>query len=525
MNSTRILVCVFVFLSSALLVELALKSIDLSLLSQSRASGASKWESFRKLKLDERASEESPASDDQGSVDNVGHGQSSNSQAPSPSALPDSRHVPEEGADSVAVDTSAKYAENTAVAPKFDALRESYKFVRCPQARSRGNNRWSWYLCDMEIASVPQLSPYGVDMPLSFMTPAANRFSPEQPARLMVYLHPDEGGSGRFVTGPSSFSFREDAIEIHAQEERYGKNPGGSWWGLSGAQAGAVANYNGRRLVAAIDYVRSRFGAAVDLEKGIHLKGKSLGGAGVMHQPFILPAYAENIAIVDSVIGHMMAPKCCRKMMTRAWGSDQFDSVDIRMQWPKVSHIHFFWRGGSNDGLGRFDIDFFDLCEREKISCSGYWLRGGHSATEKGYKLNRSLFTDPNQDVTLDKPLPVISGSTANHHGEQRGYHNRGITWNYAGLSDSHDSVEIPLQYIAMRNIGPGLPDQPESVSFSVTPRNLKYFELKEGQNVSWTFGHQSGVSRVAPNGLVTIDGLVLQTHSGYQILVLERTP
>ena len=395
--------------------------------------------------------------------------------------------------------------------------------VDCPSEKTKGNNRGDWFLCRLDIANEPFLSPYGVDMPMSFMTPVSSNFSSSKPARIRVFLHPDDGGSGAFVTGPSSFAFRQDAIEIHNQEERYKNNPKSSWWGYSGGQVGKVENYNGRRIAISIDYLLKRYGHKVDLGKGIHLVGKSLGGAGVMHQSMILPKYQDKIASVDSVIGSMIMSKCCRSTVKNSWGMDRFDEVDIRLQWKKVQNTHFHWRGGSNDSLGRFDLEFFELCEQRKISCSGVWLRSGHGIKEKGYTLNMSIFTDNNQDVTLDKVLPVITNNSSNYHGKLRGYHNRGISWHHARIVDSAEKIQIPLRYIAQKNLGPELPDQPDTVSFSVTPRHIANFKIVSGDKITWNFGSQSGIAVVNSDGLFTIDNLMLKSGESYKTLDVKR--
>ncbi|MDX2465442.1 MAG: hypothetical protein QNK31_13140, partial [Porticoccus sp.] len=395
--------------------------------------------------------------------------------------------------------------------------------VVCPKDKTQGKGTWSWYLCELKIANNPHLSPYGVDMPMSFMTPSAQYFSVDDPARIMIFMHPDEGGRGSFVTGPSSFSFRRDAVEIHNQEERYASNPGGSWWVYSGGQAGSVANYNGRRIAATIDYVLARYGNRIDLNKGLHLKGTSLGGAGVMHQSMILPKYQDKIAIVDAMIGLMIIPKCCEAQVKKAWGGrDLFPTVDIRSQWQKVQDIHFYWRGGANDNYRRFDLTFFDVCEQRKISCSAVWLQSGHSTHEKSYRVNMSLFTDRNQDISLDKILPVITNNSANYHGKLRGYHNRGISWHYGRIVDSPEKIEIPLRYVAQKNLGPDLPDQPEVVSFSITPRHIAHFNVKSGDTVAWYFAGQSGTIVVNKAGLMTIDNLKLKSGTDYQLLTIK---
>lgn len=491
-------------------VEYATQEPNNTLLTQ--YADVSKWREYRDVRLKK---EKSPSPTD------------------SDSPIKDASAPPQTSPDEVITNkdrTEKDRVKQAHSAQKYHAPFSDYStfpdhsaLVDCPSEKTKGNNRWNWYLCRLGIAKEPFLGPYGIDMPMSFMTPVSSNFSSNKPARIRVFLHPDDDGSGVFVTGPSSFAFRQGTIEIHNQEERYQDNPGGSWWGFSGGQVGKIENYNGRRIAVSIDYILKRYGNQVDLEKGIHLVGKSLGGAGVMHQSMIIPKYQDKIASVDSVIGSMIIPKCCRSTVQSAWGASQFDEVDIRLQWRKVQNIHFHWRGGSNDSLGRFDLEFFELCEQRKISCSGVWLRSGHGIREKGYTLNMSIFTDSNQDVTLDKILPVITNNSSSYHGKLRGYHNRGISWHHARIVDSAEKIQIPLRYIAQKNLGPELPDQPDTARFSVTPRHIANFKIVSGDKVSWSFGGQSGIAVVNDDGLFTIENLMLKSGESYKTLNIKH--
>ncbi len=398
------------------------------------------------------------------------------------------------------------------------------KIVHCPDTPTFQNGAGArWYFCDVNIATEPYYTPYDKDFPISYMIPREDNF---QDARVRVYLHPDSA-NGAYVTGPSSFAFRQDTVEIHPMEQQWGNNGYTGWWLYSGNEVGTIANYNGRQIALGIDYIMDKYSDKIDLGKGIYLVGKSLGGAGVMHQSMILPKYQDKIAIVDGIIARMMIPKNGERAVKRAWGTkavnpELYDSVDIRLQYDKVKDIHFMWRGGSNDSLGRFDIEFLQICEQRKISCSATWLLSGHGISEAGYSLNMQLWTDPNQDATLDKILPVITNNTSNYHGRLRGYHNRGITWNHKAIVDQADRIVIPLQYRAMTNLGSDLPDQPQQVMFSVTLRHVKNFTFQPGDEVQWQFGQQRGTTTIALDGLLTIDGLRRKSSQGYQELVIK---
>lgn len=401
----------------------------------------------------------------------------------------------------------------------YDSL--SPPVIECPETpdASPRSGRFQWFLCHLDIDNNPVYTPYGIDFPFSYVVPAD--LSPEKPARLLVYLHPYDSGAGSYVTGASSFHFLNNTVELHNAEQNY-KTSSGGWWVYSGNGVGKPGNYNGNQIAASIDYLIKKYGDGIAIEKGIHFKGKSLGGAGVMHQAMVLPKYQDKIAVVDAVIARMMMPKTQRKDMTRLWGAALLDSADVRKQWHKIVDIHFNWRGGSNDSLGTFDREFLDICELRKISCSAVWLKSGHGLTEKGYSLNTDLWLDENQDVTLDKVLPVITNNSSNYHSVDRGYHNRGISWNHAELSDTPEAITISLKYLAQKNIGPELPDQPDTVTFSITPRHIKHFQFRGVGSFNWRFGEQSGKVQIGADGLITIDGLQLTSGAGYKTLRIE---
>jgi hypothetical protein len=368
----------------------------------------------------------------------------------------------------------------------------------------------------------PYYTPWGLEMPVSFITPKNDCFGPKEPVRLIAYLHPYDNGAGNWVEKPWQVSEPLTTIEIRNQEDGYGEGIGG-WWGYSGGQAGEAANYNGERIAASIDYVLHKFSHSVDIAQGIILRGKSLGGTGAILQSMILPRHRDKIAIVDATIPNMLFVKCCKDKVTKSWAGQPMELADFRLQAPNQRNIHYFLRGGSNDHLGVFDLEFFNICENERISCAGTWLRGGHSTTEKGYRLPTELFMDPNQDARLDQVLPVITKFSGNNHSTERGHHNRGISWDQSGVVDSSHSLRIPLRYIAMRNLGDNMPDQPDRVTFSITPRRVEEFLFQPGQKIDWIFGEQSGQVRVPADGLLTIPDITLQSADRYTLLVLSH--
>jgi hypothetical protein len=379
--------------------------------------------------------------------------------------------------------------------------------ISCPAEPTKKFSKTTWFKCTINAANDSMLTSNGIDYPMSYMIP--NWGFTDKPLR--VYMHPDDGGSGVFVTGSSSFRYSLDLVELHNEEQKY-KGGSGGWWMYSGSPR---KNYNGNQIAASIDYLLGKYPDKINLDKGLQLVGTSLGGAGVIGQSMILPKYQDKVASVSSSYGYLIMPKSNPAAIS-GWTQAQLDSVDIRKQWAKVQNIHYRWTGGENDTFKMFDTEFMDVCEQRKISCMLTWLQSGHGASEPGYTL--PMWGD--NKATLDKILPVITNNSSNHHGIKRGYHNLGIKWDHALLLDTSTEVAIPLTYTAHKGMGTDLPDQPDTATFSITPRHVKYFDLSG--EVTWTFGSQSGTTSIGSDGLLTIDGLTLNDGES-KVLSLKK--
>lgn len=382
--------------------------------------------------------------------------------------------------------------------------------VICPNEVTKSFSKTDWFVCSIKTEGLASLSPYGTDYPMSYMIPKWG-FTNKQ---IRVFLHPDEGGRGSYATGPSSFRFSLDLVEIHPVEQKYNGQSGG-WWMYSGTPK---LNYNGNQIAASVDYIVDLYKDKVSLEKGLQLVGTSLGGAGVIGQSMILPKYQSRISSVSSNYGYMIMPKTNPKAIS-SWTEAQLASVDIRKQWQKVQHIHYKWTGGENDTFNMFDPEFMDICEQRKISCRVTWLQSGHGASESGYSI--PMWSD--NSVALNKILPVLTNNTSNYIGEKRGYYNIGIKWDLPNVIETETEIKIPLTYTANKSMGVGVPDQPDVVSFSITPRHIKLFNI-EG-TVQWTFGEQSGSVSKGADNLITIDGLSLNDTQSKTLIIGNIPP
>jgi len=411
--------------------------------------------------------------------------------------------------------------------------------IDCPDTPTSETASRSWTLCAINSIAFPEYTANESDYKMSFRVPKA--LTPENKGRVTVYMHPSTSGE-QFVTGSDSFTYTlpqgNRQIEIHTLEQTVGVNPdgvqnSGGWWAWSGfGREAGTGNYNGKQIAASIDYIldHSEYGQLVDIEKGIHLKGTSLGGAGAYMQAYILPKYQDKIAIASSFYGVMnMAMIENEGKVKGGWGSqvespELYAAIDSRIGsvWRKGQNIFWHWAGGSDDGLGRMDFAFIDRCNTSKIACSLRWLKSGHGVNEVGYTLPHALFLDDNQDVTLDKILPVITNNSANFITPDRGQINRGMSWHHANIVDTVDEIIVPLRYVAQKGVGPDFPDMPDDITFDLTLRHVKNFDTAVGTVVDWTFGAGSGTAVVGGDGLLTIP-LGMTTGTEYKVLSVKK--
>lgn len=417
-------------------------------------------------------------------------------------------------------DDFKKIRLNEPTADKKPAI-QADNTISCNTATTRvaqdGQN-YLWHPCAFD-ANNATYTPYGIGYPLIYITPRGHSFSESSPARIRVVLHSANNDSDHFNTVKHLATPDANSVEIHPREQAWQGHQGGHWV-FSGQESGRADNYNGQQIAAGIDYVLKTHVGQISIDQGIHLKGQNEGGTGVMHQALTLPRYQSDIAIVEASGGLMRAAKNHRDTLTPYWGTGFFNAVNFNKQRRKAQHIHFHW-SGSSEGEG-FDSSFIDWCEQYRISCSLAWHPGTTPPAGGNWQNLANLWQNPEQNVTLNQLLPVITNSTANYHGDQGGYHNRGISWSHAKMLDSKTHLRIPLKYDATKHIGAGIPDQPDRVMFSLTPRHVRYFPIIANTQVSWQFGVQQGTAYIDSDNTLTIEKLSLQSGKGYTDLIIN---
>ncbi len=365
--------------------------------------------------------------------------------------------------------------------------------------------------------------------PVAFIVPKA-----PGPHRVKVKLSGYSAKPEAFCTGLDWAS--DDFIVIKPCAAHYpdlsmhaidGVRPMG-WWGWYRGPS------NSMRLGLSVS--KAAMDLDSDMDAGIYLEGSSYGGTGAILQSMMLrqadPWWGNLISVVRADIPHTNFIKNWMnyKPVDLAWEGYNRDGADIEKQMANGSLDQIYYRvnGSPADTSVIFDLEFFRLCNQYKVACFGTWHNAGHTIAEPGINLPfYSLYAGPDMDVRLDQMLPVFTNSSANHWGNKRGHYNLGLQWHQGGYYiDSDVGVLLPIRYVAQRNIGGGIPDQPSQATFDVTVRRITNFALEVGTRVKWELrneiGHYgSGQVTVTRKGEVTVPGLTLPDSPEYAGLIL----
>jgi peptidoglycan/xylan/chitin deacetylase (PgdA/CDA1 family) len=417
------------------------------------------------------------------------------------------------------------------------AAKPDRNLIRAPETPTETGGWWKFYAGTMAIAGNNFYDPHGVDFKWAY---SRKDPLPKYP-RVVVHMHGSGGGQGSMeVFGPSPLG----DIEVRTQDAEAYNQDWREWWtfGRDGTP------YAGRRIVATLQFLRKRYNLDLGV-RGIVLQGPSMGGAGAVIQTMILPSpWREYIAWSSARAGVIMPRQIARRDPAQyanfppdnAQHKALWDSIDFAVRSatdPTVQGIHYRHAFSTDDQFSAgvnnasTQLEFVNLIEQHRIGGAFGWVKAGHSTYEQGVNLpDLSEFEAPEQDVTLDRAHPAITRSTgnfplraadrANHIAYPRGHYNMGITWNHAGIVDDASQIVFPLKYKRRAGIGGGIPDQPERITISVTPRRAKHFRMRDGETVQWSWdgGALSGVATVA-GGTVTIDAIPLQSGDQYKML------
>lgn len=421
------------------------------------------------------------------------------------------------------------------------AAPKKLSLLTAPKRPTERGGSWAFFRGKMDIAQESNLDPHGIAFEWAY---GRRDPLPDNP-RIVVHMHGSGGGKGSvlWAFAPSS---RGD-IEVRVQDAETYNQGWREWW-----QFGADGKpYPGRRIAAALEFVTQRYNVDVS-GRGIVLDGPSMGGAGAVVQTMILPdPWRQTIAWSTGRVGIVMPRRVAQKSPGQyavqppdnARNRALWDSVDFALRAavdPIVRGIHYRHTFSSNDQFsagpdGNTQTEFVNLIEKNKIGGAFSWVSAGHDAVEKGVRLpDLSSFEDAAQDVSLDRAHPAFTHSTGNYplRAAQRidekkfprGHYNMGLVWNHAEIRDEPSQLVFPLRYVSRSNLGKGIPNQPEAITVSVTPRRPRHFQLQDGETLRWSWnGGQLEGTALVNKDTVTIDSIPLVSNQSFKNLRIYR--
>ncbi|MFT4518431.1 MAG: hypothetical protein ACI9JM_000812 [Halioglobus sp.] len=413
--------------------------------------------------------------------------------------------------------------------------------IRASTDTSVGNASWLYFAGTMNIKSNAYYDPHDINFTWAY---ARREPLPNYP-RIVVSMH------GADVREDALEAFEPSTrgdIEIRTLDAGAYNNTWLEWWmfGRDGTP------YPGRRIAAALQFLSTRYWIDMSVN-GIVLEGEGMGGTGAVIQTMLLPSpWREYIAYSSARSGTGMPRKMAQHENTRfakfpadnGTNSALWDSIDFEVQSandPVVRGLHYRHAFSTDDpsgiepGNANIQLQFINLIEQHKIAGAFAWVQSGASFFEQGVNLpDMSKFETTEQDVTLDRVHPAITDSTGNYpllavdRSNQtqfpRGHYNMGITWDHANTLDGREQIVLPLKYQRRINIGKNIPDQPEAITVSVTPRRAHSFRLQDGNLLKWSFNDSelTGTARVVGDTL-TIEAIPLVSGEAYKSLRIYR--
>lgn len=336
----------------------------------------------------------------------------------------------------------------------------------------------------------------------------------------------------------SQLSVRSCASEYPSRASHV--NQGVSWlsyYGGTVANPEYARNSEGERIAEALRQVGLRHAEIIDEGAGITLQGSQYGGVGAIHQSMIIPNIQDQISVVyarRAITGfNLWTYTESVGTMDKAWGAAANPSIKDTIAFELIAptgvldNVWYRIDGSTLDPEAPIHPDyFFNHCETNKIGCSGTWNAGTtRSGIEAGVTIPQEKYTDANMIVRLDTPIPIYTNSTANTAlTASRGHYNLGLTWNTAAITQTANTVTMPLKYKAFSRMGGGVADMPATITASVTIRRSDIFVMTSGEAIAWSWNGTSGVATANAKGEITIDALgFTSSESAYTDLVLTK--
>lgn len=422
----------------------------------------------------------------------------------------------------------------------------TYGLASAPTLPDQTGTTYEFYKGALYGSQDSDYGSHGLDLPWSY----SKKPILDSDASLVVYFH---GSGGGVASVNNAFAPGHGAqVEVRLYDMEAVNTAWREWWAYQ-PNTIAVQPYPSRRVTLALDYIASRY-PEIDVDAyGLALFGQSMGGTGAVLSSMILEDadWRAKISWVGTKVGIIMPRRVCEALPSRFadyWPADDdsttiwddSDFVQKAVSDQVVRGIHY--RGGfSTDDLfsegpdGNTQVEFVNILETQKIGGAFFWVQNGHNWVETGYT-NPALydFETADQRVTLDRAHPAFTNSTGNYPTAQadrldevnypRGHYNMGLLWDWANIVDTTNELTFPIKYSARPSLGAGIPDQPSSITVSVTPRRPKNFTIVDGATLNWSWdgGALSGTV-VVSGDVATVDGIPLTSGAAYKTLSFTK--
>lgn len=380
--------------------------------------------------------------------------------------------------------------------------------LSCPELPTGETNHYVFWACTMEADAAWD----GVGShDWKFGVGKHPTTTPENKARLVSERHPSGGGT----SWPAQTIAAIGTFEVRTQDgEPFGCT---EYWIPSTCHGGPDAeNWAGIRAQAALAYVVQRWGDEIDLDQGLQLRGKSLGGGLHAH---MIPGWEDKTAAVVVKLGSMNMDAQLELASNSGPHTSYWDQFDLRVQLPqdvslRAQYRVSYWAG--NDGIVDFDPNIQALLNDHKVPHC-FMVHGGPHGAPPADDIRPCV----EQLATLDRPVVAFTDSSANVAcvGTMRCHSSLGLLWQHAGITNSTHQVVIPIRY-EPADVGAYLPPMPESVTARVTVYRAG---LTPGDLVSWTYLSQGGVETVSADGTITIPALIMDASATFDSLVIVK--
>jgi hypothetical protein len=285
------------------------------------------------------------------------------------------------------------------------------------------------------------------------------------------------------------------------------------------------------RLEALQWYVAVHYGTWIDWPAGLELEGRSYGAATASNISLLMPDRFTKtiITLVHSdggptnFVGTDPLSVFWLPQAQLAWTGFDYTLADPYLHAsPGIFHRY---NGGDPDQVVPRDSRQFvqEVCEDKRAPCFITFHNAGHYSTQLGtYLPYMETYPCTGMSHRLDQPQIAFTGSSANWMEGDIGHYNLGLCWRDSGMVNTATRTVIPIRYLRWTVLAVEVPDQPLSATFNTTVRNTR-LPMRQGEELRWSLGAQSGTALVMKSGELDIFGLALDSSANYTNLEITR--